>query len=211
MHKLTLGLSNTTVPELTTDMMMSNTELYAQPQASMSQLRDAEGGVTDAEMKRDDDDDGRELQDVAQDQQTLSERNISKPHADPSEDPDSDSESQEEEGEVETIPPSQKSDAVSLNPEDIQLAPTQDMVDHVSQPQKQEECESAIQDAQVEEMDQREGESLQEEDEKPSLLPQRITRRAYRSEGGAIASGVMERGRGTKSLGMNHDPSEKRE
>lgn len=211
LHKLTLGLSNTTVPELTTDMMMSNTELYAQPQASMSQLRGVEGGVTDAEMKRDDDDDddGRELQDVAQDQQTLSERNISKPHADPSEDPDSDSEGQKEEGEVETIPPSQESDAVSLNPEDIQLAPTQDMVDHVSQPQEQEECESAIQDAQVEEMDQREGESLQEEDEKPSLPPQRITRRAYRSEGGAIASGVMERGRGTKSLGMNHDPTEK--
>ncbi|KAF4082774.1 hypothetical protein AMELA_G00131440 [Ameiurus melas] len=209
LHKLTLGLSNTTVPELTTDTMMSNTELYAQPQTSVSELRDAEGGVTDAEMKRgDDDDDGREIQDVAQDQQTLSERNISKAHPDPSEDPEADSESQEEEGEVETIPQSQESDAVSLNPEDIQLAPMEDVVDHVSQPQEQEQSESAIQDAQVEEMDQREGESLQEEDE-PSHPPERIVRRAYRSEGRAITNGAMERGRGTKSLGMNPDPTEK--
>ncbi|MCJ8737289.1 hypothetical protein PDJAM_G00022330 [Pangasius djambal] len=207
-HKFTLGLSSVTVPELTTDVVLSNTELYAQPRASVSEPRDADGGVTEAEMKIDDDDD--ELQDVVQDQQNMCESNVSKPQPDPSEHPEPDSQSQEE---VEMMPPSHED--VSLSPEEIPFAPTQAMVDRVSQPREQEEeeeeeeHESAIQEAQVEEMDQRESASLREEE--PSHPPQRITRRAYHSEGGAFRNGVMARGRGTKSLGMGQDPTEKLE
>ncbi|KAB5558757.1 hypothetical protein PHYPO_G00020930 [Pangasianodon hypophthalmus] len=212
-HKFTLGLSNVTVPDLTTDVVMSNTELYAQPRASVSELRDADGGVTEAEMKRDDDDDdddGDELQDVVQDEQNVCESNVSKPQPDPSEHPELDSQSQDE---VEMTSPSHENEAVSLCPEDIPFAPTQAMMDRVSQIQEQdEERESAIQEAQVEEMDQREDASLrEEEEEETSHLPQRITRRAYHSEGGAFRNGVMERGRSTKSLGMIQDPTEKRE
>lgn len=209
-HKFTLGLSNVSVPELTTDVVMSNTELYAQPRASVSELRDADGRVTEAEMKKDDGHDnndvGGELKDVVQDQQNVCESHVSKPQPDLSEHPEPDSQSQEEEDEVEMMPPSQENEAVSSNPEDIPFALTQAVGDHVSQPR---ESESATQGARVEEMSRREGESLQEEE--PSNLPQRVTRRAYHSEGGAIRNDVMARGRGTKSLGMGHDSTEKRE
>lgn len=214
-QKFTLGLSNVTVPELTTDMiMMSNTELYAQPQASTSQPGDADGGVTEAVMKKDDDDCdddgdvGEERQDVIQDQQSVCESNVSKPPPNPPEDLEPDYPQSQEEGDVvEMIPPSQENEAMSLNPEEIPFSLTQAVVDHVSQEQK--ECESAIQEVKVEEMDWRERASLQ--DEEPSHMPQRITQRAYHSEGGAIRNDVMARGRGTKSLGVDQDPTEKRE
>ncbi|XP_072515889.1 uncharacterized protein cenpt isoform X2 [Salminus brasiliensis] len=38
-QKFTLGLSNVTVPDLTTDIVMSNTELYPQPTVSVSELK----------------------------------------------------------------------------------------------------------------------------------------------------------------------------
>lgn len=190
-QKFTLGLSNVTVPEITTDMM-SSTELYAHPQSSESELRDADGRVLEGEMKRDNDGDvGEELQD----QEKVCDSNISKPQPDPSEHLETDSLSQEEEDEVEMISPAQEKEATSLSPEDVPLAPTQAMVECVSQPQEQEE--SLIPEAQLEEMDQRDGES-------------RAYRRAYGSEGGAIRKGVMAGARGTKSLGMAQDPTEKR-
>ncbi|KAG7327132.1 hypothetical protein KOW79_008738 [Hemibagrus wyckioides] len=191
-QKFTLGLSNVTVPEITTDMMMSNTELYAHPQSSESELRDADGGVLEGEMKRDDGD--GDVREELQDQEKVCDSNISKPQPDPSEHLEPDSLSQEEEDEVEMISPSQEKDATSLSPEDIPFAPTQAIVECVSQPQEQEE--SLIPEAQLEEMDQRDGES-------------RAYRRAYRSEGGAIRRGVMAGARGTKSLGMAQDPTEK--
>lgn len=209
-HKFTLGLSNVSVPELTTDVIMSNTELYAQPQASVSELRDADGRVTEAEMKRDDGldvhDGGEELKDVIQDQQNVCESNVSKPQPDVSEHLGPDSQSKVGEDKVELMPPSQENEVVSSCPEEIPFSPTQAVADHVSQSQ---ERESAVQEAQVEELNQGEGESLQGEE--PSLLLQRITRRAYHSEGGAIRNDVMVRGRGTKSLGMGHMSTEKRE
>ncbi|XP_060796720.1 centromere protein T isoform X2 [Neoarius graeffei] len=207
-HKFTLGLSNVSVPELTTDVIMSNTELYAQPQASVSELRGADGRVTEAEMKRDDGldvhDGGEELKDVIQDQQNVCESNVSKPQPDVSEHLGPDSQSKVGEDKVELMPPSQENEAVSSCPEEIPFSPTQAVADHVSQSQ---ERESAVQEAQVEELNQGEGESLQGEE--TSLLRQRITRRAYHSEGGAIRNDVMVRGRGTKSLGMGHVSTEK--
>lgn len=208
-QKFTLGLSNVTVPELTTDMMMSNTELYAHPQAFESEPRDTDGGDTKNEMKRDDGGVGEELQDSAQDQEKGCESNISKPQPDPSEHPEPDSQCQEEEDDVDIIPPSQEKESTSLSPEDILFAPTQAMVECVSQPRVQEQEESLIPEAQLEEMDKRKDESLKEE--QPSHLPQQITRRVYRSEGGALRPGAMARVRGTKSLGMDQDPTEKRE
>lgn len=214
-HKFTLGLSNVMVPELTTEVMMSNTELYAQPQASVSELRDADGGVTEPQTKRGDEGDGdrddvrEELQDITQDQPNMCEGNVSKPHPDPSEDPELDSQHQEEDNEVEMMPASQENESVCLSPEDILLAPTQPMGDHVSHPQEHEASESAIWEAQMEEPSRIESESRQEEE--PSHVLQRVTRRAYHSEGGAIRSDVMARSRGTKSLGMRQDPTEKHE
>lgn len=209
----TLGLSNVTVPEISTDVMMSNTELYAHPQASVSELRDADGGPTEAETTRGDGGDGdvgEQLQDSVQDPPIVCEGDLSKPQPDPSQASGQDSPSQEEEGEdeVEMIPPSQEREDVSLNPEDIAFAPTQAMVDHVSQPQEQEEHEPATQEAQVEEMDLTE---VSRQEEEPSRVLQRITRRAHHSEGGAIRKDTVARGRGTKSLGVGQDPTEKRE
>ncbi|XP_060720602.1 centromere protein T [Tachysurus vachellii] len=206
-QKFTLGLSNVTVPELTTDMMMSNTELYAHPQTAESESRDTDGGVTKNEMKRDDGGVGEELQESAQDQEKMRESNISKPQPDPSEHPEPDSQCQEEEDEVDMFPPSQEKESTSLSPEDIPFAPTQAMGECVSQPRVQEQEESLIPEAQLEEMYQREDESFQ--GEQSSHLPQQITRRVYRSEGGALRPGVMARVRGTKSLGMDQDPTEK--
>ncbi|KAF7703431.1 centromere protein T [Silurus meridionalis] len=202
LHKFTLGLSNITVPELTTDVMMSNTELYAQPQTSMFEL----GGVTEAEMKIDVDDGGDELQDAVQDHQNLCESNATKHQPDTLEDQEPISQSQELEDEI--IPPSQENKTVTLSPEDIPFAPTQAMVEISCPPQESEESRSAIKEAQVEEIEQRESESLEEEEEEQSHLHQRITRRAYRSEGGAIRNGVVAKGRGTKSLGFGEEPTE---
>lgn len=208
-QKFTLGLSNITVPELTTDVLMSNTELYAHPQASESKLRDADGRLTECDMTANDDGDndlnlGEELRDVGRDQVNLSED--LKPQPDPAEDSEPDSQrSQEEEDEVEMIPPSQESRGVSLSAEDIPLAPTQAMVDRTTQSQEQD----VIQEAKVEKMDWREGERLQEEE--PFHVPQQITHRAYHSEGGAISSDAMARGRATRSLGVGPDPTEKQE
>ncbi|KAM9460930.1 LOW QUALITY PROTEIN: uncharacterized protein cenpt [Clarias gariepinus] len=202
-QKFTLGLSNVTVPELTTHVMMSNTELYAHPQAS--ELRDADGEVTEAEIRDNHGGDGEELQDVVQNELKVRESSVSKPNKDPSEALEPDSQSREEEDDVEMIPPSPGGHGMSLSPEDIPFAPTQAMVER--EPQEQEESESAVQEAQVEKMDQGEGESIHGEE--LSHLPQRITRRAYHSEGGAIRDGVMARGRGAKSLGMDQDLTEK--
>lgn len=212
-QKFTLGLSNVTVPELTTDVLMSNTELYAHPQASESKLRDADGQVTECDMTANDDGDndlnlGEELRDVVRDQVNLSED--SKPQLDPAEDPEPDSQrSREEEDEVEMIPPSQESRGVSLSAEDIPFAPTQAMVDRTTQSQEQDVGTSVMQEATVEEMDWREGERLQEEE--LFHVPQQITYRAYHSEGRAISSDAMARGRATRSLGVGHDPTEKQE
>ncbi|KAI5613878.1 centromere protein T isoform X2 [Silurus asotus] len=199
LHKFTLGLSNITVPELTTEVMMSNTELYAQPQTSMFEL----GGVTEAEMKIDVDDGGG---DELQDHQNLCESNATKHQPDTLEDQEPISQSQELEDEI--IPPSQENKTVTLSPEDIPFAPTQAMVEISCPPQESEESRSAIKEAQVEEIEQRESESLEEEEEEQSHLHQRITRRAYRSEGGAIRNGVVAKGRGTKSLGFGEEPTE---
>ena len=43
-QKFTLGLSNVTVPDLTTDIVMSNTELYLQPTVSVSVLKEDNDG-----------------------------------------------------------------------------------------------------------------------------------------------------------------------
>ncbi|TTL88680.1 Glucose-fructose oxidoreductase domain-containing protein 2 [Bagarius yarrelli] len=183
-QKFTLGLSNVTVPELTTDMILSNTELYAHPQASESELGDAEGRATENQSKRDD-------------RQNVCEGDSSKPQPEPV------SSSQDEEDEEDMIPPSQGEESLSL--EEIPFAPTQAMVESTAQEERKEK--SVIPEDQVEEMDQRECQSLREEEQ--SHFPERIARREYRSEGGAIRHGVMAGSRGTKSLGTRQDPTEK--
>ncbi|XP_062869089.1 uncharacterized protein cenpt isoform X2 [Trichomycterus rosablanca] len=211
-HKFTLGLSNISVPELTTDIVMSNTELYAHPPGSVSELKEdmsriammgahENDRVYDVERKRD----SKIVGDKYHDEQNVSLGNISKTQPEPShqqEDPKPAFESDEE---IERIPSSQEEG--SLSPEEIPLAPTQPMINCVPQRLEKEAQKSVLQEPEIDGMESREDESHPEE-ELVSQISRRVTRRAYNSEGEANMLRLTARGRATKSLGERLDPVE---
>ncbi|KAL7866912.1 hypothetical protein AOLI_G00147260 [Acnodon oligacanthus] len=228
-QKFTLGLSNVTVPDLTTDIAMSNTELYIQPTVSASVLKDdndgpPEGGRYEGEKayetnRRDDEEKvGGEHQEeqVVDDLQDKLNEHLSKicetepEHFQEMEDPETVSQIQEEKEELDVIPSSQENKAVSLSLEELPFAPTQAMTEPAPQIQEYEGKVSVIQKSEVEitEMRESEKDSLTVV-ELPSQVLERITRRAYHSEGGTVMAGITARGRGTTSLGAELYPTNK--
>ncbi|KAL6468500.1 hypothetical protein MHYP_G00220240 [Metynnis hypsauchen] len=229
-QKFTLGLSNVTVPDLTTDIVMSNTELYPQPNVSASVLKDDNDGPPEVgrcedeqayETNRRDDEEkaGGEHQEdqVVDDLQDKLNEHLSKVcETEPEpfqemEDPETVSQIQEEKEELDVIPSSQENEAVSLSPDELPFAPTQAMTEPAphSGIQEYEGKVSDIQESEVEKTEMRESEkdSLTVA-ELPSPVLERISRRAYRSEGGTLAAGITARGRGTKSLGAEQYPAD---
>ncbi|XP_049329641.1 neurofilament medium polypeptide isoform X2 [Astyanax mexicanus] len=263
-QKFTLGLSNVTVPDLTTDIVMCNTELYPQPPAATSPLKEQEGGASELhkihedvggapqneeiveehlyeevvedhpedeviEDTHDDDDDdegveegeeGEGLEDHQRqsvnktyetEPQPLRDEEKSQLHLQLEEEQEEEEEVEEEEEEEEeeemnmVSSPKQKDSSV-LSPDDIPFAPTQAMTEPL--PQEGEGLESEMQEEEGIGWRDSVREDLQTM-ELPSQLLERITRRAYRSEGGAIMPGVTARGRVTKSLGAGLHPAER--
>lgn len=178
-QKFTLGLSNISVPELTTDIVMSNTELYAQPPCSVSKFKKDRSQVVTNDNSRINKEDknrsGESEGDRHQEEQNVDSSHISKkPH---------------------------KEGMVSLGPEEIALAPTQPVVNcamssFLGKEQLMDENES------------REDESHPEE-ELISQLSRRVTKRAYNSEGEPNGLELTARVRATKSLGARLDSTEK--
>ncbi|XP_036442064.1 uncharacterized protein cenpt isoform X2 [Colossoma macropomum] len=228
-QKFTLGLSNVTVPDLTTDIVMSNTELYLQPTVSASVLKEDNDGppevgrhegekAFETDRRRDDEEkvggDYQEEQvvDDHQDKQNEHLSKICETEPEPfqeMEGPETASQIQEEKEELNVIPSSQENEAVSLSPEELPFAPTQAMTEPAPQIQEYEGKESDIQESEVEKIEMRESEkdSLTVV-ELPSQVLERIIRRAYHSEGGTVMAGITERERGTKSLGAGLYPTE---
>ncbi|XP_017581119.1 centromere protein T isoform X1 [Pygocentrus nattereri] len=216
-QKFTLGLSNVTMPDLTTDIVMSNTELYLQPTVSASVLKDDDDGPP--EVGRCEDGKAYETnrmggehqeEQVVDDFQDKLNEHLSKVcETEPEpfqemEDPETVSQIQEEKEGLDVIPSSQENEPVSLSPEELPFAPTQAMTEPVPQIQEHEGKVSDIQESEVEKSEMRES-----EEELPSQVLERITRRAYHSEGGAVVAGITARGRSTKSLGAEQYPTGK--
>ncbi|XP_076880038.1 uncharacterized protein cenpt [Brachyhypopomus gauderio] len=196
--QVTLGLSS---------IVMSNTELYSHETVagSTSELREQDGAdpqvgrekCLEAERKGDE---GEESQKLVADYnltENLSETPKTEPEMESSQ---AASRSQNEE-ELETVPLShEKVSVTDASPDEIALAPTQVMVESYSQSQEKELMES---DMELEGQDWR----VSVEEKLPSPPSEKITRRAYHSEGGVTVPGVTARWRGTKSIGAEPQSS----
>ncbi|XP_066503820.1 centromere protein T [Hoplias malabaricus] len=229
-QKFTLGLSNVTVPDLSTDIVMSNTELYPQPSVSVSERKEDEGSapkmdrhdteeVNEMDENRDEEEVGSELQEVPlvdDHQKTDYEQSSKTLGTEPEpfqlmEDPKTGSLLQnEEQEEIDMLPSSKEEEAVSLSPDELLFAPTQAIAVPAPEIQEQEWISSEIHEDMLDQIERKESGKNLSHDELPSQFLERISRRAYRSEGGAVMPGVTGRGRSTKSLGAGLYPSERK-
>ncbi|KAI4872979.1 hypothetical protein NFI96_023667 [Prochilodus magdalenae] len=214
-QRFTLGLSNVTVPDLSTDIVMSNTELYPHPAVSASALKENSDRLLEMDSydgeKAYKFDKGRDSveecdkqeEEVVNDQDKKIEDLRKICETEPKlfqdmEDAEIGTQIQEEKEELAMMPSPQENETVSLSPEELPFAPTQPMTEPAPQIQDNEGQDFDMQEAEVEKIETKES----EEENVPVLdLSKQIIRRTYRSEGKTVMPAVTVRTRSTKSLG----------
>uniref|UniRef100_A0A4W5M590 CENP-T/Histone H4 histone fold domain-containing protein n=1 Tax=Hucho hucho TaxID=62062 RepID=A0A4W5M590_9TELE len=223
----TLGLSDLTAPDITHDIITSNTELYALPVDTATtftiatqdkntitgtQIQREMGGMKDDEEK-----DMEEVGEQKEDKMEVDNKDGEDLAGDAGQREDSvrQKESKSQTEEVEEVADSQTEEVADSQTEEVADSQTEEVADSQTEEVADSQTEEdEVADSQTEDVAD-EGEQVAEEGQEKSLTSQslshnamHISRRAYCSEGGVKVARVVEGGRGYKSMGAELHPTE---